>query len=217
MLRNGSPPSSGSSLSGANTSGAPLSNLSAQISSSNPVIALGGGQAATQYIGALGPGASIVLFWYFVYPSAFNITSVLSVAVTDNTAGASTGTARVRTTAMISSQGGGRVLGQTLSPGSVPGQYVDMDIQYEFSQVDDPPSSINMQPVGNTDFNAGCFQLTSSVILSSQVNAIPAGAQNQLYFKPSVAQSGTKFTVYMRYRFRYLCFASGSIARPLYR
>ncbi|MGK0617699.1 right-handed parallel beta-helix repeat-containing protein [Meiothermus cerbereus] len=62
-----------------------------------------------------------------------------------------------------------------------------------------------MQPAGNTSYNAGCFQLVNARVTASQVNAIPVGTSNQLFFTATSSQGGSGNTVTVRYYIKYQC------------
>src|SRR5258708_30295364 len=75
---------------------------------------------------------------------------------------------------------------------------------------------MSFQPAGNTDWNAGCFQLITDTVTASAINAVPNGTTDKLYFEASASQSGTNHNVTVRFYFRYLCVgtSSGSTAQP---
>lgn len=196
-----------------NTSGAQLTNLRAVISGFANGIALGGGQAAEQYIGALAAGANRVLYWFVAYPCTFGNTSNLVVTVTDNTAGSTQGTGTVTTFSMVSAQAGGVLMSGTLGPGAVVGQVIDFDVAYEFGG-SDVGDSFNLQVAGNQSFNAGCFQLLRMRAISSGVTAIPLNDTDRPYFVSNVKQTGQGHPVTIRYSFKYLCAGVSSTARP---
>lgn len=196
-----------------NTSGGTLTGLSASISGFSGGIALAGGQAATQYVGRLAAGASRTLYWFVSYPCTVGVSATLTVAVTDATAGSTAGSGTVTTSSMISAQAGGVLMSGLLGPGAVVGQTIHLDVEYEFGGAS-AGTTYNLQPVGNTSFNAACFQMTGSVVLASVVDAIPVGATNESYFTATAKQSGSGYGVTIRYFFKYLCDGVTSSARP---
>ena len=196
-----------------NTSGAQLTNLRATISGFANGIALGGGQAAEQYIGALAAGANRVLYWFVAYPCTFGNASTLVVTVTDNTAGSTQGSGTVTTFSMVSAQAGGVLMTGTLGPGAVVGQVIDFDVAYEFGG-SDAGDSFNLQVAGNQAFNAGCFQLLRMRAVSTGVSAIPLNDPDRPYFVSNVKQTGQGHPVTIRYSFKYLCAGVSSTARP---
>jgi uncharacterized repeat protein (TIGR01451 family) len=196
-----------------NTSGTRQTNLRATIAGFAGGITLAGGQAATQYLGALAPGASRNVYWFVTYPCAFGITSTLTVSVADGSPGAVTGSGTVATASMISAQAGGVLVSGLLGPGAVVGQTIHLDVDYEFGGAD-AGTTYDLQPVGNTSFNAGCFQMVGSLVTSSGVTAIPAGSADRQYFTATAKQTGNRHSVTIRYFFKYLCAGVTSTARP---
>jgi uncharacterized repeat protein (TIGR01451 family) len=100
-----------------------------------------------------------------------------------------------------------------LGPGAVLGQIITYDVTYSFGSIQGG-DRFNMQPAGNTSYNAGCFQLVNARVLASTVNAIPVGTTDQLYFTANSAQPGSGFTVTIRYYIKYLCANTSTTASP---
>jgi uncharacterized repeat protein (TIGR01451 family) len=196
-----------------NTSGTPQTNLRASISGFSGGIALGGGQAAGQWIGTLAAGASRTLFWFVSYPCTFGLSSSLVVSVSDLTPGATTGNGTVATSSMISAQAGGIVNTATLGAGAVVGQTITLDVAYEFGGAS-AGDTYNLQPAGNNTFNGGCFQLVRTLVLTSNVPAVPAGRENQQFFTATGSATGNKYSLTMQYSFKYLCEGVTSQAKP---
>lgn len=196
-----------------NTSGATLRGLVATIGGFAGGIALSGGQAPGQYVGTLAPGASRTLYWLVGYPCTFGLSATLTVAVTDGTAGSTTGSGTFTTSSMISAQAGGVLMNGLLGPGAVVGQTIFFDVEYQFGGAD-PGTTYNLQPIGNTSFDAACFQLTGNVILASGVTAIPTGATDRIFFTATAKQPGSGHSLTVRYYFKYLCDGVTSTARP---
>lgn len=195
-----------------NTSGAPLSNLSATLSGFGAGITLSGGQVATQYFGSLAAGASKYLYWYVTYPCTFGVTTNLTVSVFDGTGGSTVGSGTVTTFSMISAQAGGVLVSALLGPGAVVGQTISFDVTYDFGGAD-AGTTYNLQPAGNPGFAAGCFQMVRSEVVGSNILAIPVGNVNQIYFTATQKQTGPNQQATMRYFFKYLCAGVSSQAR----
>ncbi|HLL84691.1 MAG TPA: hypothetical protein VK420_18635, partial [Longimicrobium sp.] len=196
-----------------NTSGAPLTNMRATISGFSGGIALGGGQAAGQAIGALAPGATRTVWWFVSYPCTFGVSSTLVVSVSDATPGTTTGTGTVTTSSMISAQAGGIVNSATLGAGAIVGQTITLDVTFDFGGAS-ANDTYNLQPAGNTTFLGGCFQLVRTTIVSSNVPAVPAGTENRQFFTATGNASGNGYTLTIRYYFKYLCENTTSLAKP---
>jgi uncharacterized repeat protein (TIGR01451 family) len=196
-----------------NTSGAPISNLSATISGFASGIALGGGQPATQFIGALPAGGARTLYWYVQYPCTFGVSATLTVAVASGGGPALTGSGTFTTRAMQATGTGGQLQSALLGAGAVVGQTISLDVEYTFgnTQVGD---EFDHQPAGNTNFNAACFQLVGTLVVSSQALGVPAGTVNRTYFVSTVSQGGSGHAVVVRYFFKYLCAGVTSPNRP---
>lgn len=188
----------------ANTSGAALSDVRATISGFANGIILGGGQAASQYVGTLAAGSSRTLYWFVSYPCTFGNAATLTVSVTDGTPGATTGSGSVVTASMVSAQAGGVLMNATLGAGAVVGQIIEQDITYEFGGVS-AGESYNIQPVGNPGFPGACFQLLRMQVIASDVPATAVGDTDRPFFTATASQGGSKHPLTMRYFFKYLC------------
>ena len=196
-----------------NNSGTPQTNLRASIAGFAGGIALAGGQAASQYIGTLAAGAYRNVYWFVTYPCNFGISAALTVSVTDGTAGSVTASGTVTTKSMISAQAGGVLVSGLLGPGAIVGQTIHLDVTYDFAGAD-VGTTYDLQPVGNSTFNAGCFQMVGSQVTTSNINAIPAGTLNRNYFTSTGKQTGNGQQATVRYFFKYLCANVTSTARP---
>ena len=64
-----------------NTSGATVTDLTASISGFNAAIALGGGQPADQYIGALAAGETRYVYWFVSYGCTIGSSATLTISV----------------------------------------------------------------------------------------------------------------------------------------
>ncbi|HUR00389.1 MAG TPA: hypothetical protein VM166_13115 [Gemmatimonadaceae bacterium] len=197
-----------------NTTGASLTNLSATITGFAGGITLSGGQVATQFLGTLAAGSTRTVYWYVQYPCAFDVVNTLTVSVGDGSSGTATGSGRVRTALMLSAGSGGNLISATVGSGAALGATITYDVTYGFGGVV-AGDHYDMQPAGNSDFSAACFQLTGSLITSSEATAIPVGTMDTQHFVSTTAQSGAStFRVSIRYYFKYLCANVGSTARP---
>ncbi len=196
-----------------NTSGTTQSNLRASIAGFAGGITLAGGQAASQYVGTLAAGASRNVYWFVTYPCTFGNSATLTMTVTDATPGSVTGSGTVTTKSMISAQAGGVLVSGLLGPGAVVGQTIHLDVTYDFGGAD-VGTTYDLQPVGNTSFNAGCFQMVGSLVTASNITAIPTGTPNRSYFTASAKQTGNGQQATIRYFFKYLCANVVSSARP---
>lgn len=195
-----------------NTSGGALTNLRATISGFASGITLGGGQAASQYVGTLAAGASRTLYWFVTYPCTFGNSATLTVSVTDDSPGATSGSGSVVTASMVSAQAGGVLMNATLGAGAVVGQIIEQDITYEFGGVS-AGDSYNIQPVGNPGFLGSCFQLLKMQVVSSDVPAAPVGDTDRPYFAATANQGGSKHPLTVRFFFKYLCAGVTSTTR----
>lgn len=196
-----------------NTSGATVSDLTATISGFTTSIALGGGQGAQQYIGALDPGETRYLYWFVTYDCIIGQSAGLTVAVTNAASESTTAGFTVTTRSAISAAAGGAVSSSTIGAGAIAGQIITLETVFTFGGYN-AGDSFNLQPAGNRSFNAGCFQLVGSLILTSEVTAIPAGTANELYYIAASSQGGTKHEVGIRYYFRYNCTGLSTTANP---
>lgn len=200
-----------------NTSGASVANLSATLAGFSGGIALAGGQSATQYVGTMAAGQSRTVFWFITYPSTFGVRNVLTVSVSDGAGGTASGSGPVTTLSMISAQAGGLTSSSSIGAGAVVGQVIPLDVTFQFKGWK-AGDTFNLQPAGNANFPAGCFQLVRDSITSADANlssVIVPGTTNQTFFAATVASSGggSTWNVAVRYLFKYLC--SGTTATPL--
>jgi uncharacterized repeat protein (TIGR01451 family) len=196
-----------------NTTASALSRVSVVLSGFANGFHLEGGQAATQYIGSMQPGATETVYWYVTAPCTFNQTVTLTATATDATPGSTTGSGIVSTKQSISANAGGTIVGSTLGAGAIVGQTIYMDARYSFGGVQSG-DTYSFQPAGNTTFNAMCFQMTGSEIVSSGANAVPTGTRDTEFFRASASQSGNGHEVVVRWYFRYLCENTTTNAKP---
>ena len=213
-----------------NTSGGTLTNLSVNLGGFVSGFGLAGGQAATQYIGTLAVGEGDTAYWYISYPchTAALHQDTLTVTVSDggqtaayaysNSAAPDPSTTENVTTTIqsvdtISANAGGLYQASTLGTGAVIGQIIPYDVTYSFGGVA-AGNRYNLQPSGEVNFDAGCFQLINTQILSSQATAITAGTTDDLFYYAPTKQSGSGYDVAVRYYFLYLCDGVTTSALP---
>ena len=200
-----------------NTAGTTATNLTATLSGLNANVALGGSQPAAQYVGSLAAGASRTVFWFVTYTSSVGLGATLTVTVDNGAGSTAAGSGNVITQSMLSAQAGGLTSSASIGAGAVVGQLINLDVAFQFKSWK-AGSSFNLQPAGNTDFAAGCFQLVSTLVLSADANlssVIVPGTANETHFIAGVSStgSGSTWDVGVRYTFKYLC--AGTTAQPL--
>lgn len=169
-----------------------------------------GAQAASQYLGTLSGDTTV--YWYLRYPTVNDVAAALTVTLTSS-GGTVTGTGSVKTRPMQSAAAGGNTGGGLLGPGAVIGQVLWFDATYTFGGATSG-DVYNLQPSGDFNFNAKCFQLIGSQVTSSGVTAIPANTRNIQFFRAAVAQTGSGFSATMRWWFKYRCSGITSQAIP---
>lgn len=199
-----------------NTTGSTLTNLSATLSGFTSGFALAGGQAGTLYIGTLAPGASTTVYYYVSYPCATNKnspTDTLTLTVSDGTAQTNTFNQTFSTLQTISANAGGQIASTLLGVGAVVGQVITYDVGYSFGNISSSDHFL-LQPAGLPSFNAGCFQLVSTNVITSVIAAIPVGTTNQLYFTSSTSQTGQNNGATVEYAFKILCTGVTTTATP---
>lgn len=195
-----------------NTSGAAVSNVVATMSGLNTNIYFAGSQPASQFIGTLGAGESIAVYWFVGYSCNNGAVATPTISTTSSSGTRSTSlTLTIRNA--ISANAGGQVISSTLGPGAVVGQTIFFDARYDFGGTDTGDEYF-LQPSGGQNFNANCFRLVDSEITGSNVNAAPVGSRNQLYFRQPNKQPGNGYFINVRYYFEYLCAGASTSARP---
>jgi uncharacterized repeat protein (TIGR01451 family) len=200
-----------------NISGGTLNNLSVTLGGFTTGFALNNGQVASQVIGSLANNASDVLYWHISYPchTASPNSNQLSLTIADANSGTVTinsGTT-VTSTSSISASAGGLISSATLGAGAVLGQIITYDVQYSFGNVQNG-DRFNMQPSGNTSYDAKCFQLVNSKVTASAVTAIPVNTTDQLLFVASGSQGGSGNLVTIRYFIKYQCAGATTTSSP---
>jgi len=170
-----------------NTGSGTVTGITATLAGLNGMVYLAGGQPGAQAIGSLDAGESIGVYWFTGYACSDTATVTPSVQIASSLGSQSTGlTLRIRQA--ISANAGGNVLSSTLGPGAVVGQTVYFDAVYDFGG-SSAGDEFFLQPAGAQAFNAACFRLVGSRILSSNVVGAPVGATDQLYFVQPSQQS----------------------------
>ncbi len=207
-----------------NDTGSTVTDLEATITGATTDFSLtgSGNQLETQYIGTLNPNDSRTVYWHIEYPCHTNKGSqppapsnTFTVTVTDANTSAviDSGTGTVTSNSSLSAAAGGQIISTELGDGAVLGQVITYDVVYSFGNVQNL-DRFNIQPAGNTDFRSDCFQLLTTEILESEVNAIQVGDVDRLFYESDTAQGGSGNTAKVRYYFLYLCDGVTSTASP---
>jgi uncharacterized repeat protein (TIGR01451 family) len=189
-----------------------VTNISATMSGLGGNFYFAGGQPATQSLGALAPGQSTGIYWFVGYGCSYNAALTPTISITSS-AGTLSPSFTLTARSAISANAGGQVMSATLGPGAVVGQTISFDTVYSFGGANIADEYF-LQPAGGQVFNAACFRLVGSQIVTSGVTAMPSGAQNRLYFLASAKQSGSGFQARVRYFFEYQCAGASTVARP---
>jgi uncharacterized repeat protein (TIGR01451 family) len=187
-------------------------NVTASLTFSCPGFALNGGQVATQEVGiggTLAPSATDALYWHISYPTTYNTSCTMTVTFRSNGVTFATLSQTVTTESSISANAGGTVGASVLGPGIFVGQILYYDVTYNLGNIknNDP---VNLQPAGNTTFNAGCYQLVDTRILASNVPGVNVGTGDQLFFMASGNAPGSGSQITVRYYFRVNCVGIGT-------
>jgi uncharacterized repeat protein (TIGR01451 family) len=197
-----------------NTSGVPITNARATGTPTGG-FTLGGvagrEQPATFYLGTLGAGESRMVYWFVSAPCTLDVTGSFGVSVSaDNFTGSTSAT--ILTKGSIQANAGGQLTGTLLGPGAIVGQTIHFDASYSFGG-NNVGETYSMQPVGNSDFAAACFQFMRSEIVASVSVNVPVGTVDELYFVAHTRENGSGYTVTVRYYFKYLCTGLSSPAK----
>lgn len=195
-----------------NTGPATVNNIVVTASGFNANVYLAGGQQASQSIGSLGVGESIGVYWFVGYSCADGATATINAAISSSLGNQSSNVS-VTLKKSLSANAGGNVLSAVLGPGAVVGQTVYFDAVYDFGGTA-AGDEYYLQPSGGQTFNAACFRLVGSQIVSSNLNAATVGTTNRFYFVQPNRQSGNNYTIGVRYSFQYRCAGTSSTARP---
>jgi uncharacterized repeat protein (TIGR01451 family) len=191
-----------------NTTPSTYVGLTATLTLTGAGFSLAGGQVATQEVGISGtlvPGEVEALYWFVQYPATHNVPVTATVQLSDaNGPVGSPFSVVITTRSTISANAGGLVASTIVGPGIYVGQIFYYDVSYTFGNIKSG-DYVNMQPVGNPAFNAGCYQLIDAEILSSMVPGITAGNRDQIYYTASANKNGSGIPVSVRYHFFVKC------------
>lgn len=195
-----------------NSGATTITNISASLSGLTNGFSLGGGQAPSQFLGSLAPGQSIAVYWLTSY-GCTDQASATALITMSASAGTTLHSYTLRTQQSKSANAGGRVTTSTLGPGAVVGQIIELDVSYDFGG-NAAGDEFLLQPSGSTAFNAACFKLVKTQVLTSNIAGITVGQFNKLYFVQPTQQPGNNYVASIRYSFQYLCANASTVARP---
>ena len=190
-----------------NLSGSTQTNLSTKLHDfTNAQFGLAGSQDSIQVIDTLDIGACKTLFWYVFYDcTGDGMVTNATISITDSTGDQVSQTETFSTVNTIDAGAGGRTLTSNLVSDSVIGKVLTYDCEYAFGTIASG-SPLIFQPAGNLDFNAGCFQLIGSEVLTSQVSGVNAGDRDILYYGSITKHTGFSHNVLIRYYFQSVCY-----------
>ena len=223
-----------------NTAGADLENVDATFSvdaSSTPnfVFQLESGQAAKQSIAYLAAGDCATFYWFVSYTSTnctknanwhdgaaliFDINVEADDALSQTACTTTTfDNVSVITKTQNSANAGGQVLDKVLSNTDIIGGITQLCVEYSFGNTVSG-GELNLQPAGNIDFNAACFQLINTEITLSEVDGVALGTQDKLGFTCVGSENdlgdndGSTGDIIVCYYFRSLCMNTSSAVQP---
>jgi uncharacterized repeat protein (TIGR01451 family) len=202
-----------------NTSNLVLTGLTASLGGFASGFSLAGGQTAIQTIGTLNPNTSVWVFWYVSYPHTSTSASTnLVVTLSDSNPGIVSNSLTYRTRSSVSNSAAGQLVSMTMAGGLVFGDDVLVDVTYDLGNANISSGVfVFFQPAGNLDFNAACFQLIKTEVISSTISAVvPVGSTNTLSFNVNSATGGGAKQVVVRYRFKASCLGSSTLLKPYY-
>jgi fimbrial isopeptide formation D2 family protein len=169
-------------------------------------------QLATQVIGSLPASTTVGVYWLVNYGCVDGASTTVTITLTSS-AGTVTKNVTLTARSSISANAGGQVTSWTLGNGAVVGQTIYFDAQYDFGG-----SSLNdefiFQPNGSQSFDAGCFRLVKTQVISTNITGVPVNTPYQLYFLQTAAQPGNGYFAKIRYYFEYQCAGATTSARP---
>jgi len=195
-----------------NTSATAATNITGSLTGLNVNVYLVGGEVANKAIGSLNPGESIAIYWFVGY-TCNQGASATPIITMSSSAGTQSTNLTLTVRAALSANAGGNVQSAVLGPGAVVGQTVFYDATYSFGGAANG-DEYYLQPAGGQNFNASCFRLVGNQITGSTLNAFSPGQTNRLYSTQGASQSGSGYTISVRYAFQYLCAATSTVARP---
>ena len=200
-----------------NTSGTTMTNLSATFNGfvNTAVASLGTGESTSRYLGTLAPNAVAKLYWYVTYTTTIGASTNYSVTLSDANPGTiGSGPLTLTTRSELSANAGGQVVSDLLGSGMVLGQIIPLTVTYDFGNSNN--GDLGFQPVGNPDFNANCFELTSMTVFSLTgftSGPVVVGASD-LYYPSGVNTSGTNNPLTTVYKFRAKCTGVSTVVEP---
>ena len=202
-----------------NTGGAAVTGVEANLSGLSSGFSLTGTQASLYSIGTLAAGDSALVAWHISYPCDTSKkkdpgpTTMPMITLTGDAVASSATSLTLESAKAISANAGGNVSSTTLGAGAIIGQTITANIEYDFGG-SDAGDGFSVQPAGNIDFDASCLKLIGSKVISSNINAAPAGTEDTLYFTSTSSQSGNGYFIVMEYYYKYVCANTTTTARP---
>lgn len=196
-----------------NTGASSVTRVAATLSGLTGSFSLTGSQGPTIDLGALAPGAQTIAGWHITYPCTDATPITLMVSTSDDAGASDTDLIVATTRSSQSANSAGNVLSTTLGSGAVVGQIISADVNYDFGNIGNGDEFI-LQPAGKLGFDAACFRLVATEVISSNINGIMTGQKNLLFFISPAKQSGNGYFVNLRYFYRYLCAGVTTAARP---
>ena len=182
-----------------------LNNITSNFSGLATGFSLAGGQASQQQNGSLAPGECMGIYWYITYPCIPSALTFFDLQLRDDQPGAVSFRQAARVTSILRSSSGGNVLNTDAGP--IPGilNTTYLEVLYSFGNLG-WNGLVHIQPAGNTNFDAGCYQLTDVEVLSSDMpTVIPVGPVNQLTFSNNRPLGSNANQVRVRYTFQQKC------------
>ena len=201
-----------------NTSVETLTGLNASLDNfSSSGYKLAGGQVNEQSIAELAPGECKILYWYTEYSkgssgSSYGLTVNVYSSDDPATIIASEDIA-FNVSGSLSAAAGGHIEETLVGGGDVLGSLVEFEVEYSFGNIKNGTEMI-FQPAGNIDFNAECFQLVGTEIMSSDIESIPEGDQGKFYYIAQENLRGTDHRVRVKYYFKNGCIGTGTEPKP---
>lgn len=195
-----------------NNTASPTTALDATFSISGTGYNLAGGQAASQSLGVLQPGECATLFWYISYPCTVQ-PGTINITLTDvDNQVISTQSDVLSTVKGPSANATGILNGVSLNSSGV-GQVTSYEVIYSFGSTS-AGGLISFQPAGNTDYDAGCFQLIGLEIVGSDIPDVAVGTTDEMVFYLDNAITGSGNLVTVRYYIKNKCIGANTIASP---
>jgi hypothetical protein len=172
---------------------------------SNPLFGMAGGQDSVQIISSLEIGECRTFFWYTEYdcsdPTAF---TDVTVRVFDGPRELGSQTQTIANNSTIDAGAGGKVLTSELTSDAVLREVIEFDCEYSFGSTK-KGASVALQPAGNSDFHADCFQLVGSEVIYSEVKGIQVGDTDMLFYESVDKNTGSQNLVKVKYYFQNQC------------